>query len=185
MELNYVITPQDFVDYNIYFIDHDPLTQKSIRNMSIILAGLVIVGGTGLMYALHSLTPVSVAVYLILAVACFLGGPRMYKRKVHKHVHMTLRRATNKHICGPKTLKLTAEGVQLIGESEDTLHPYASFKRVTAAARQVYLYLDDLAGLIVPNSAFVNDEEKEQFIRVLEERIAQAKQNAPEEKEEA
>ena len=53
MELNYVITPQDFVDYNIYFIDHDPLTQKSIRNMSIILAGLVIVGGTGLMYALH------------------------------------------------------------------------------------------------------------------------------------
>ena len=73
MELNYVITPQDFVDYNIYFIDHDPLTQKSIRNMSIILAGLVIVGGTGLMYALNSLTPVSVAVYLILAVACFLG----------------------------------------------------------------------------------------------------------------
>lgn len=49
----------------------------------------------------------------------------------------------------------------------------------------MYLYLDDLAGLIVPNSAFANDEEKKEFIRVLEERIAQAKQNAPEEKEEA
>jgi len=32
---------------------------------------------------------------------------------------------------------------------------------------------------------FVNDEEKEQLIRVLEERIAQAKQTAPGEKEEA
>lgn len=185
MELNYNITAQDFVDYNIYFIDHDPLTRKSIRNMSIILAGLVIVGGTGLMYALNSLTPVSVAVYVILAVACFLGGPKMYKRKVHKHVHMTLRRAANKHICGPKTLKLTDEGVQLIGESEDTLHPYESFKRVTEAERQVYLYLDDLAGLIVPNSAFSSAEEKREFIRTVESRIAQAKQNAPEEKEEA
>ena len=56
---------------------------------------------------------------------------------------------------------------------------------MTEAARQVYLYLDDLAGLIVPNSAFANDEEKKEFIRVLEERIAQAKKDAPEEKEEA
>lgn len=177
MELNYVITAKDFVDYNIYFIDHDPLTQKSIRNMSLMLAGLVLVGGTALMYFLNALTLVSVVVYLLLAIACFLGGPNMYKRKVRKHVHMTLRRAVNKHICGPKTLRLTDKGVQLIGESEDTLHPYESFKRVTAAQDQVYLYLDDVAGLIVPNSAFADAQEKDHFIRLLEGRIAEAKQN--------
>lgn len=184
MELNYEITEKDFVDYNMYFIDHDPLTQKSIRNMSIMLAGLVIVGGTGLMYLVGALSPVSIAVYLVLAIACFFAGPALFKRKARKNVHLTIKRAANKHICGPKTLRLTDKGVQLVGESEDTLHPYEAFKRVTAAQNQVYLYLDDLSALIVPNSAFVDAQDKDHFIRLLEGRIAEARQTESKKNEE-
>ena len=75
MELHYEITEQDFVDYNLYFIAHDAMTQKTIRRMSTLTAVLVLVGGTALMYLLDTLSPVSVGMYVVLAAVCFFGCP--------------------------------------------------------------------------------------------------------------
>lgn len=180
MELQYEIKEQDFIDYNMYFIDHDPLIQKTMRKLSMIMAGLVLVGGFALMYVFDALSVLSIVVYLALAVACFFIGPAWFKRSARKNVRRTIQRAVNKHICGTKTLRLLENGVQLVGESEDTLHPYEAFKRVVAAQNQVYLYLDDLSALIVPNTAFSGDTEKQEFITKLEAEIAKAKAAMPE-----
>lgn len=179
MELQYEIQEQDFIDYNMYFIDHDPLIQKTMRKLSIIMAGLVLVGGTALMYVLDALSPLSIVVYLALAGACFFIGPAWFKRSARKNVRRTIQRAVNKHICGAKTLRLLENGVQLVGESEDTLHLYEAFKRVVAAQNQVYLYLDDLSALIVPNTAFSGDAHKQEFITKLETEIEKAKAQMP------
>ena len=175
MELHYEITEQDFVDYNLYFIAHDAMTQKTIRRMSTLTAVLVLVGGTALMYLLDTLSPVSVGMYVVLAAVCFFGCPAWFTHKARKNVHRTIERASNRHICGPKTLRLTDTGVQLVGESEDSSYPYAAFQRVITAEKQVYLYLDDLSALIVPRRAFPDEEARRTFVRMLEGRITEAK----------
>lgn len=175
MELHYEITEQDFVDYNLYFIAHDAMTQKTIRRMSTLTAALVLVGGTALMYLLDTLSPVSVGMYVVLAAVCFFGCPAWFTHKARKNVHRTIERASNRHICGPKTLRLTDTGVQLVGESEDSSYPYAAFQRVITAEKQVYLYLDDLSALIVPRCAFPDEEARRTFVRMLEGRITEAK----------
>ncbi len=179
MELQYEIKEQDFIDYNMYFIDHDPLIQKTMRKLSMIMAGLVLVGGLALMYMFDAISALSIVVYLALAGVCFLIGPAWFKRSARKNVRRTIQRAVNKHICGAKTMRLTEEGVQLVGESEDSLHPYHAFKRVLPVQNQVYLYLDDLSALIVPNTAFSGDAEKQEFISKLEAHIAKAKVETP------
>lgn len=179
MELQYEIQEQDFIDYNMYFIDHDPLIQKTMRKLSIMMAGLVLVGGMALMYVFDALSVLSIVVYLALAGACFFIGPAWFKRSARKNVRRTIQRAVNKHICGTKTLRLLENGVQLVGESEDTLHPYEAFKRVVAAQNQVYLYLDDLSALIVPNTAFLGDDHKQEFITKLETEMEKAKAQMP------
>lgn len=175
MELHYEITEQDFIDYNLYFIAHDAMTQKTIRRMSTLTAVLVLVGGTALMYLLDTLSPVSVGMYVVLAAVCFFGCPVWFTHKARKNVHRTIERASNRHICGPKTLRLTDTGVQLVGESEDSSYPYAAFQRVITAEKQVYLYLDDLSALIVPQRAFPDEEARRTFVRMLEGRITEAK----------
>ena len=175
MELHYEITEQDFIDYNLYFIAHDAMTQKTIRRMSTLTAVLVLVGGTALMYLLDTLSPVSVGMYVVLAAVCFFGCPVWFTHKARKNVHRTIERASNRHICGPKTLRLTDTGVQLVGESEDSSYPYAAFQRVITAEKQVYLYLDDLSALIVPRRAFPDEEARRTFVRMLEGRITEAK----------
>ena len=175
MELHYEITEQDFIDYNLYFIAHDAMTQKTIRRMSTLTAVLVLVGGTALMYLLDTLSPVSVGMYVVLAAVCFFGCPAWFTHKARKNVHRTIERASNRHICGPKTLRLTDTGVQLVGESEDSSYPYAAFQRVITAEKRVYLYLYDLSALIVPRRAFPDEEARRTFVRMLEGRINEAK----------
>lgn len=179
MELQYEIKEQDFIDYNMYFIDHDVLMQKTIRKLSIIMAGLVLLGGTALMYVFDSLNAVSIVVYAAVAASCFFLAPAWFKRSARKNVRRTIQRAVNKHICGTKTLRLLDGGVQMVGESEDSLHPYSAFKRVVCADKQVYLYLDDLSALIVPNTAFADDAAKQEFVSTLESCMEKAKAEMP------
>lgn len=180
MELQYEIKEQDFIDYNMYFINHDALMQKTMRKMSLVMAGLVLLGGMGLMYVLDSVTTLSIVVYALVAAACFFVAPAWFKRSARKNVKRTIQRAVNKHICGAKTLRLLDNGVQMVGESEDSLHPYQAFKRVVCAQNQVYLYLDDLSALIVPNTAFATDAAKQEFVSTLEARMEKAKAEHPE-----
>ena len=71
MELHYDITKQDFIDFNLNYYNNNAIVQRSIRTMRIATAAIVILGGSALMYWLHTLTPVSIAVYVALAAVCF------------------------------------------------------------------------------------------------------------------
>ena len=61
MELHYDITKQDFIDFNLNYYNNNAIVQRSIRTMRIATAAIVILGGSALMYWLHTLTPVSIA----------------------------------------------------------------------------------------------------------------------------
>ena len=121
MELHYDITKQDFIDFNLNYYNNNAIVQRSIRTMRIATAAIVILGGSALMYWLHTLTPVSIAVYVALAAVCFWGTPRYMRHKMIKNIEKILRNAKNKQLCGPKTLTLRESEFELSGENEDTV----------------------------------------------------------------
>ena len=127
MELHYDITKQDFIDFNLNYYNNNAIVQRSIRTMRIATAAIVILGGSALMYWLHTLTPVSIAVYVALAAVCFWGTPRYMRHKMIKNIEKILRNAKNKQLCGPKTLTLRESEFELSGENEDTVYSIRPF----------------------------------------------------------
>ena len=95
MELHYDITKQDFIDFNLNYYNNNAIVQRSIRTMRIATAAIVILGGSALMYWLHTLTPVSIAVYVALAAVCFWGTPRYMRHKMIKNIEKILKNAKN------------------------------------------------------------------------------------------
>ena len=91
MELHYDITKQDFIDFNLNYYNNNAIVQRSIRTMRIATAAIVILGGSALMYWLHTLTPVSIAVYVALAAVCFWGTPRYMRHKMIKNIEKSSR----------------------------------------------------------------------------------------------
>lgn len=165
MELHYDITKQDYIDFNLNYFVNNAMVQRSILMTRIATAVLVIVGGTVLMYWVKGLSVLSVAVYLALAALCFFGTPWYMKRKVVKNTERILRNANNKQLCGPKTLTLREDEFELFGENEDTVYKYEAVQRTATDAGHYYIFVDEFSAVIVPFSAFADEEQKKEFYK--------------------
>lgn len=163
MELHYDITKQDYIDFNLNYYVNNAVVQRSILMTRIMTAALVIIGGTVLMYFVHGLSVFSVAVYVALAAVCFFGTPWYMKRKMVKNVDRILKNAKNKQLCGPKTLELRENEFELTGENEDTVYPYEAVQRTASDDKHYYIFVDEFSAVIVPFSAFENEQQKREF----------------------
>ncbi len=163
MELHYNITKQDYVDFNLDYYTKNAIVQRSLMITRISVAVIVLLGGTILMYFLKALSPVSVALYAVLAVACFFGTPWYSKRKVVKNVDRILKRSNNQQLCGEKTFILKDDGFELKGENEDTEYKYEAVQRTSTDNSHYYIFVDEFSALIVPFSAFRDDKQKQEF----------------------
>ena len=172
MELHYDITKQDFSDFNLNYYNNNAIVQRSIRTMRIATAAIVILGGSALMYWLHTLTPVSIAVYVALAAVCFWGTPRYMRHKMIKNIEKILKNAKNKQLCGPKTLTLRESEFELSGENEDTVYQYSAVQRTATDDKHYYIFVDEFSAVIVPFSAFENDAQKQEFYNKITANIA-------------
>lgn len=163
MQLHYDITKQDYIDFNLNYFANNAIVQRSILVTRIASAAIVILGGTMLMYWLHALNAVSIAVYLALAALCFFGMPWYMKHKMIKNVDRILQRANNKKLCGLKTLTLRDNEFELVGENEDTTYSYESVQRTATDENHFYIFVDEYSAIIVPFSAFSDEAQKTAF----------------------
>ncbi len=172
MELHYNITKQDFIDFNLDYCNKNAVMQRSLTLTRISIAVIVLVGGTMLMYFLKSLTPVSVALYGVLAIVCFFGFPWYYRRKLIKNVDRILQSANNKQLCGEKTFILRDDGFELLGENEHSEYKYDAVERTSTDDNHYYIFVDEFSALIVPFSAFRDEEQKKEFYSRITANIA-------------
>jgi len=165
MELSYQITEQDYVDFNLDYFNKNAAAQRSVMITRWATALLVISGGTALLYLLHSLRLVPFLMYMALAIVCFFATPWYMKRKIVKNMKRILQKANNKKICGEKTLYLRENEFELTGENEDTVYRYEAVQRTSTDENHYYIFVDTFSALIIPFSAFSNEEQKQEFYR--------------------
>lgn len=173
MEITYKVEPDDFVAFNLSYIQGSPVMRANIRNTRLISAGIVLVGGCILMQMLGLLSPLSVAAYAALAVAVFFAVPYLMKRRVRKGVLRLLARPQNRNICSEKTLTLAESELTLVGGGEDSRYEYSAVERVTEDAEHYFIYVGAMAALIVPFRAFAGGEEKAAFYKELCAKVQQ------------
>lgn len=162
MELQYDITKEDYIAFNLNYFNNNAIVQRSMLTTRIATAAICLLGGTGLMYWLK-LSPWSVVVYVALAAACFFGVPPYMRHKMVKNVDKILKNANNKQLCGSKTLMLEEETFRLVGENEDTTYQYEAVQRIATDETHYYVFVDEFSAVIVPFSAFKNDEQRMEF----------------------
>lgn len=165
MEFSYEITEQDYIDFNLDYFNKNAIAQRSVLITRIASALIVIFGGTALLYLLHAFRLVSFLVYIALAIFCFFITPWYMKRKIITNVKRILQKANNKSICGAKTLYLRENEFELTGENEDTIYQYEAVQRTSTDENHYYIFVDTFSALIIPFSAFSNEEQKQEFYR--------------------
>ncbi len=171
MEITYAIEPDDFVAFNLSYIQGNPVMRANIRNTRMISSGIILIGGCILMQVLQVLNILTAAVYVALSIAVFFAVPVLMKRRVRKSILRMLARPQNKNICSDKTMTLAENELILTGGGEDSHYEYQVVERVTEDDGHYFIYVGAMAALIVPFRAFSNGEEKAAFYKELCTRI--------------
>lgn len=175
MQYTYDIAPEDFVALNMYFVEHDPVIQKSTKRLRTGGTMLVFFGGLIFMLAINMFSPLAVVVYAIAAGIVYFILPKRIQHNVKKNVERTLKTASSKSICGPKTFTLDEKTCTLAGEEENSTYGYEAFSKVVDDKEDVYLFLDDVSALILPHSAFADDGARQAFLTGISAKIEAAK----------
>ena len=173
MEITYQVVPEDFVAFNLSYINTSPVMRKNVRNTRLVSAALILIGGCILMDLLGLLNAAIAAAYAVLALAVYFFTPRLMTRRVRKGVLRMLSQPQNQNICSEKTLTVGEKQLTLTGGGEDSRYEYSVVERVTEDSEHYFIYVGAMAAIIVPFRAFAAGEEKAAFYNLLCERIQQ------------
>lgn len=174
MDLQYTITPDDYVAFNQYFVLHNKQTRRNLMIGRIQGALIIFAAGMLVAYLRKAETLPTVLVFGACALLYFLLIPRYYIRNMGKRVKKMLETAS-KTACGEKTLTLEAEQLVLSGEGENSAYAYTVIEQIAQDTAHYYLYVGPMEALLVPFSAFADDAARQSFYQTLQDKLAAVK----------
>ncbi len=169
MELTYEITAEDFIAFNLNFLRVNPRAKRNITKGRIQGAVLILFAGILFGTLSNRTSPLWYLLFAACAIAYFFLIPKYFTSRIPGNVRKMLKNSSNT-ICGRKTLFLEDSHLRLVGEKEDNAYPYERVQKIIKDAAQYYIYVGEMEALIIPFSAFENEEAKMFFYSLLYEK---------------
>ncbi|MBI4965562.1 MAG: YcxB family protein [Desulfomonile tiedjei] len=165
MTLQYEITLDDLVAFNLYHFDH---SRAVLRNRW--LSRYVVPVMLGLLIAVIDFPP---PLILILSWILFTGlwiatWPWIERRITRKHVTRFLLEGQNKAMVGKHALKLLPNSIVETTEYGETTVGWAAVEKIIRADDVIYVYGSAVTAFVVPRRAFQTEEAFDEFFQTAE-----------------
>ncbi|MCX2738791.1 YcxB family protein [Pontibacter anaerobius] len=168
MKIQYVLGQEDIVAFNEY--NYNKNTSFIQKNLIWILLGIFLI------YMVSTFKrPVyeeildwgNWVIFLFVgAILYFLGFKKRKNRKKAIQRFVT----ENPGTVGDREIELSEDSVIYNTENSKTEYPYSSFRKIGSAKEYFLLYLGEQDALIIPERAFEDRQNFEEFKRLLEKR---------------
>lgn len=169
MTLQYTVTPEDYLQFNLYQYDHNKALQALVRALRLIAPGILVLlgvlfsgGDLGLLFF----------VMLGLAVLWILLLPWQVRRSLRRGLARQIRAGHYTDFVGAYTLELLANGIRETAPKGTYEHAWAAIQKVCEDKAHTYLYLGEESAIIVPHAAFADSAARDEFLSLVREGIA-------------
>ncbi len=170
MTFKYLITVQDWVEFNIYHMTHSKVSKASRDLMRYIGIVFFIL----LAYVFQKGSQDS-SIYwvtsVVLSFVWFLYYPDIHKKEVGKQAKKMFAEDENKGFLGNQALIMDDESITVTNEYSCNKMKWSLFNKIISTDEYVYIYDSSVSAIIIPASAFENIEEMKSFYHSVEEKI--------------
>lgn len=167
MTVEYTLTPDDYVAFNLYLSKHDPALKKRILLLKIAgAAGIVLLGVLVGRFALHGKYFPSLLVFFALAALFVLYVNNQAKSSLTKQVELLLETAENTAL-GDKTLTLADTGLTLSSAAGTERFAPEAIGSVIRDKQHLFILTHDKQAIAVPLSAFESADDSQNFYDAL------------------
>jgi hypothetical protein len=162
LNIDFELTLEDMLDFNLYVLTHQDPFKRNIRFSKIFnICAMVFCALMGVYHLFFSkdivIAIISFAfVLFLIAFYWFLFSPQNYRNRVRKAVVKQYSKIPNAELCRHK-ISISEEGLRESSEFGEGIQNWSTIESIVQTDRYIYLFLSTAKGFIVPRRAFSDD----------------------------
>lgn len=164
MELNYKLTEEDYIDFNVFHAKNSKAVQKQVTiqrlMVPVIYLALAILASVLLdLQFLVIFIPV-----LIVNILWFIFYPAYFYRLIKRNSTKMMREGKNDGALGPHTMIFTEDGLREISPKGELTVSWSGIENLGEGDAGFYLYNSGMSALIIPKKELGNSEAVSRFL---------------------
>lgn len=165
MEINYTLTEEDYLNFNMYHVKNSKTAVKSLKLQRFITPLFFIVFA----FVFSAIADVSFwglfIIFFVIGILWVLFYPSYFYSVVRRQTKKMIQEGENEGLLGKHHLVMTEEGITETTSSGKTKVCWGSLKDFKEDDKNFYLYNSGLSAIILPKRAVTNIEEVYAYIK--------------------
>lgn len=165
MKLQYELTSQDFIDFNINFIETSPVMRRSLLIKRIMFPILLLASPATLSNLFDVPFVILMSIFGVLAILWFAFYLKWFKFRIARKSEKLIASGKVPGVVGPHELFID-QGVISDKTSADITR-YETIEKVVESKTHIFIYVSQVMAYILPKKIFANSTELEGFKMLL------------------
>jgi hypothetical protein len=167
MRLEYELTKQDYIDFNIYYIKNSDTLKRSLIIQRYVMAVFFLI----IPFAIYRVTDIPLwywlAVFFVVAVLWVIFYPKYFMSATIKRISKLVDEGKNKDMLGKHIITVNEEGIKEESKNGDSRINWDGVEKVAEAENHIFIYISSVMAYIIPKSIFEDDNTRDEFLKLL------------------
>lgn len=170
IKVEYDLTKEDYIAFNMHHIDHSPTIKRSlfIQRYIVALVFLAFPFIFSNMIGVPLLLPL--IVYGVIFIVWILYYPKYFTATTKKRILKMIDEGSNDNLFGPRTMTLSESGVEEVSDHGESRSSWRSIEKIDETADHIYIYISSINAYLVPIRAFEDKSQKDTFVERLKDK---------------
>lgn len=173
MKLEYELTKQDYIDFNIDHMKNSNILKRSLLMQQYGIAVLYLV----MPFIFANVTDIPLWYWLtsfvIAAVLWIIFYPKYFMSASAKRISKMIDAGKNKDMFGKHSLTISEEGINEASENGESKINWSGVEKIIETEGHFFIYISSVMAYIIPKSAFKDENAKNEFLSSLKGKIGE------------
>jgi len=164
MEINYHLTEDDYINFNLYHMNHSKTGIRALRVQRFLLP-VFFIALSYFMAIILDTSPVFLLVYgFLISILWVIFYPKYFNRTIAKNVKKMLKEGDNKGILGDQHMSIKDEGIVVTTKMGETKVNWAGINILKEDENNFYLYVGAMNAYLIPKRQITVSNELRAFV---------------------
>ena len=167
MKIDYQLTKQDYIDYNIYHMSHSDTIRRSLFGQRYLISIIFLI----MPFMLIKISDIHLwywlSTFIIVYILWIIFYPKYLRWYIIRRISRMLDEGKNVDMLGDHSFLLTEDGVIDITNFSESKNNWNVIENIVVTREHIFIYINAVMAYIIPIRAFININQKNEFINTL------------------
>ena len=168
--VNYTVSEQDYLDFNLYAVNHNPQQKKTMLLLRLVLPLLlcfVLVLPVVVNHDYQNIIPRAV-VYLMISLIWFFLVKPLFTALMKNNVRSQMKKSRS--LYSPQgTLYFADDAIRDVSADVTTEIRYEKIEKIVVQNNCIYLFYSPITAILIPFASFSSDAQRDVIMAFLKE----------------